>query len=68
MLVVGMREMFSEMLDEMRENKSQTRKARKEAKQLKERATKLQNKLIHWKGACNSLKDDIREDVMYLAT
>ena len=62
MLVVGMREMFSEMLDEMRENKSHTRKARKEAKQLNERATKLRKKLIHWKGACNSLKDDIQDE------
>ena len=61
-LVVGMREMFSEMLDEMAVNKKQTRMADKAAKELKERAARYDEEIKHWTGVSNGLTDDILDE------
>ena len=62
MLDVGMREMFSEMLDEMKNNRQETRKAQKSVEQLKVRATSLQNRLARWKGTYDNLQNKIRDE------
>ena len=62
MLVVGMREMFSELLDEMKDKRQETRKAVKLALQLESRAASLQNRLAQWKAKCENLRDVIETE------